>query len=387
MSQQTELSERVRRLSEVEPRVIPPLEDLARKLATGQSPRTKSFGLGLSKGALRDCFSDFVRFDARQRAVLDVKRLAERLGGYRVLAEILPASTVGAPPTPPVPAETHETPSIQRLLESRSFQAWARGATAETSRRVRACAGALLDGVDVSYAHLGARFFNDSKILRPKTDLHTILGGWLKSEFEIDGSLDDAFFNRGVYTNPTAVRVMVYGPIIYVKDGIRRTWIHDLWQAGEAAVLHLDHLNGATDFALTQAVAVHSSENESPFYDLVKNRDVDCAIYTEGYPNTAVCRLLRGLALPTIYHWGDTDVDGWRIAEQLNRCAPVRPWRCTLDDAKRLRDRLRPMDRIKCGRAREILLKSPAFPFRAELEFAVNNGWLEQEAWIPAEPA
>ncbi len=383
MSRQAEFIARLQHLLDVEPRLTPVLQDLTRRLAAG-SPASKTFPAEIDRNAVRACFGDFVRFNARDRAVLRVKKLAARLGGEAqlaaCLAAVLPAQATNADATKELRRE-HDNPAIERLLASRAFHNWAQDAADNTIQQATACAEALLERLDLSYSHAGARFFNDSKVLRPGAPLHQVLGGWLKQEFDLDGSLEDAFLRCGVFTNPTAVHAMIYGPVVYTKAGTERTWIHDLWQEGEAAILHLDHLDRADKFRLTTDCLVHSCENESPFYELVKRREVDCIVYTEGYPNSAVCSILQALHPPVIRHWGDTDVDGWLIAALLNRIAPVEPWRCTLADASRLAAALRPLDRIKRGRAREILLKDLSFPFRKELEFAINHGWLEQEAW------
>src|SRR5207245_613987 len=137
---------------------------------------------------------------------------------------------------------------------------------------------------------------------------------------------------HNVVENPTAIKVTLFGPLSYEKAGQRFDWIKQLWQLGETATLSWDNLRDVDAFAIelpsVASVEVVTCENETPFCRLVREQFAGVIIYTEGYPNAAVLRvleLLRGTNLDFL-HWGDTDFDGLRIAELLNRVRNVRLW-------------------------------------------------------------
>jgi len=124
-------------------------------------------------------------------------------------------------------------------------------------------------------------------------------------------------------------------------------------------------------------------ENESPFNQLL--RENMPSVYTAGFPNSAVKSFIALLAGEfELCHWGDTDPEGLEIAALLNNIKPVKLYRCEIEDCKRLKQALKELDERKRKRAMQIL-QVPTFPFRKELEFTINNGWLEQEAWTPFE--
>jgi hypothetical protein len=237
----------------------------------------------------------------------------------------------------------------------------------------------------VGLAELGARCYGNSKALRAAETRRFLAAGLAALE-----GIDEAAFEPtdilrrfGVCDNPTALKVTVFGPLRLRKRGRWLDWVAELHALGEAATLSLGNLDGVEAVDLPgDATPVHTCENETPFCRLVRERFQGTLVYTEGYPNSAVRRLLE-LLLPGVglRHWGDSDLDGLRIAALLGDTRPVQLWRCSLPDLERHRAALVPLTAQQDRRARQWLENQPGFRFRAELEFTLAHGWLEQESW------
>ncbi len=246
----------------------------------------------------------------------------------------------------------------------------------------------------VRAAELGARLCGDSKALLPG-ELRRLVGDWLlllDGQAEAGGAAArrQAFERHYVVDNPTAVKVLLFGPFVYRKDGSLLTWIRDLWRAGESAVLSLDNLRDVSEFTLdadSAETTVCTCENETPFCRLKEERCRGGLIYTEGFPNGAVMRVLHLLAVRSYEwrHWGDSDLAGLRIAAMVHQVHPVQLWRCDLAELARHRPFLRPLTDRQAQGARGFMRRHPAFPFAGELQFLAEHGWLEQESWRPAD--
>lgn len=234
----------------------------------------------------------------------------------------------------------------------------------------------------ITLSELGAKFFNDSKALR---------GGSLRQQLEHllrlqtdDTEIDTAaLFNAcGVIENPYTTHAAVFAPFAYcAQDGEWLDWPYRLWQRGEAALLAWETVRAITVLRFeAPCTELVTSENAAPFHRLVEMRRA--ALYTEGYPNAAVKTLLRHFAQAGVSncHWGDTDLDGYRIAEQIARILPTRFYAPPLDEKHRRRLlRLTPEQK---GRTERYLLAHPDFPYRNELCRTLEHGWLEQEQSI-----
>ncbi len=134
---------------------------------------------------------------------------------------------------------------------------------------------------------------------------------------------------------------------------------------------------------LTGAVTgVITSENAAPFHRLVEARASAVCVYTEGYPNLAVSRVLAHLAAAGLVarHWGDSDLDGLRIAACLARVIPLELY--APDPGALAHDRLRPLTAPQRARAQAYLDAHPDFPFRAALAATLQSGWVEQESFF-----
>ncbi len=231
----------------------------------------------------------------------------------------------------------------------------------------------------ITLSELGAKFFNDSKALRD---------GARRQQFEHLLRLDAgdeqsdsaALLNAsGVIENPYTTHAVVFAPFAYhTQDGAWLDWPLRLWQRNEAAILSWRTVRTIESLRFEEPCPVIvTSENAAPFHRLVEGRRA--ALYTEGYPNAAVKALLARCSQAGLsaLHWGDTDLDGYRIADQIARCLPTalhvpsplggRPLRLTHDQNRRLA---------------QFIDTHPDFPYLAELQHTLLCGWLEQEQSI-----
>ncbi|VGO17599.1 hypothetical protein PDESU_06198 [Pontiella desulfatans] len=236
---------------------------------------------------------------------------------------------------------------------------------------------------------LGAMFFNDSKILRSGTP-RKLLGGIMNARLgteDTPGNREIALQQFGVIDNPATTTVTLFAPLELIRDGQPDRWIVERFIAGEPVTLNSYNLEGVEAISLrTGHESVITSENAAPFYELVAERPKAILIYTGGYPNAAVCRLLRllGEAGASCRHWGDTDPDGYLIAALIDRYIDTTLYRCTIDDVMRHKEHLKPLDSANSTRGRRILKTQPRFKFRQELQLTLDtNQWLEQERWLP----
>ncbi len=256
-------------------------------------------------------------------------------------------------------------PLLRSLLETASF-------LLETS-------------VPTTLSKLGSQFFNDSKILRSGTP-RKLLGGLLNHRLGNDDTpemRDIALQQFNVIDNPATTLATLFGAIGLVRNGKEENWIADRFNAGEPVTLNSYNLEGV-DAVRIDCDTVITSENAAPFHELVNERPNAILLYTGGYPNAAVCRLLRLLheAGATCRHWGDTDPDGFMIAALLDRYIETALFRCGIEDIQRHKADLKPLDLIQLQRGRQLLKSQPHFKFRRELTHTLEHSyWLEQERW------
>jgi hypothetical protein len=163
--------------------------------------------------------------------------------------------------------------------------------------------------------------------------------------------------------------------------------VKTLWNMGEAALLSLENLDAIEKIELPDDCTIYTCENESPFANMVRKRHPGLVIYTQGFPNTAVCRLYRVLAIQhpdnKRLHWGDTDLAGLQIASILHVIASLQLWRFALGDVAQRRESLIPLDEQTNMRINQVLASAKEFPFRENLQFTSLHGWLEQERFEP----
>lgn len=231
----------------------------------------------------------------------------------------------------------------------------------------------------ITLSELGAQCLNDSKALRTGR-LRQALELLLRVRSDAADAPDrNVLAEAGVIDNPYTTHAVVHAPFAYrPRSGSAwEDWPFRLWRQGEAAVLSWETVRriGAVRFEEPCAGLV-TSENAAPFLRLVEGRVP--GVYTEGYPNAAVKTLLARFAEAgaTAAHWGDTDLDGYRIAEQVGQCLPTRlhPLPANLPPG-----RFRPLTPEQRVRTERYVAAHPDFPFRDELRLTLTRGWLEQE--------
>jgi len=243
----------------------------------------------------------------------------------------------------------------------------------------------LSDHEPLGMADFSARCFADSKVLKTTPSLVRRLADWLLLLRDAE-STDEArrlvWAAYGVVENFTAIKATLFGPLEYVKHGERFDWIAQLHARGETATLSWDNLRGIDALVLPAETPVITCENETPFNALIREGLPALCIYTAGYPNMVITRLLHLLPAETsIQHWGDTDLDGLRIAAMLHQIRSVRLWRCDLAEVQRHRSVLLPLLPDRLRKAEAFRENHPDFPFLDELAFTIAYGWLEQERW------
>lgn len=232
----------------------------------------------------------------------------------------------------------------------------------------------------ITLSELGALFFKDSKALR-SGPLRQCLEALLQL---INGaSTDDPanlLRNNNIVENPYTTQAVVFIPFAYTtSDGARLDWPHALWLRGEAATLSWQSIRNMKAVELPEpCTTITTSENAAPFLRLVESRRP--ALYTEGYPNDAVCRLLHLFAQAglTACHWGDTDLDGYRIAWQVSRHIPL-TLAVTPELLRRRAASHIPLNPSQCQRLEAHLSAHPEFPYNRQLRHTLEHGWLEQE--------
>jgi hypothetical protein len=238
----------------------------------------------------------------------------------------------------------------------------------------------------ITLSQLGSDVFNDSKALR---------GGPLLAQ--LDKILRLAFDQPdlpaaelraacGIIDNPYTSHAVVFAPFVFAThDGLVYDFPRRLFDAEQAAVLPWETVRRIRRIDAAPGLKLVTSENAAPFHTLVA-RGIP-ALYTEGYPNTAVRALLRRFAEAgaRAEHFGDTDLDGYRIAEQVSRVIPL--------DGLFRHDRLaalpcKPLDAAQRDRLGTFIDRHPGFRFLDALRHTLSRGWAEQEAsaWWNAPP-
>ena len=235
-------------------------------------------------------------------------------------------------------------------------------------------------------------WFGDSKLLRAGA-VHGQLLHILRAISGGDAETTDSelFARFGIEENPYTSHVVAFVPFVYYVPGgthggdemLDYPW--RLFNRGEACVLSLETVRGIERVELRpphggpDCRRIVTSEHAAPFRGLV-SRSVP-AVYTEGYPNFAVQRLLRLFAKAGLRaeHAGDGDLDGYRIADLVASCIPVD--RIVADDVRRDGLPRRQLSASARTRLESWLAVNQDSPHASALRETISIGWLEQESF------
>lgn len=285
--------------------------------------------------------------------------------------------------------------AICELAENDSVRRFVRQDDASASIFVKLVQGAVqrVGASDpATLSQLGSDWFGDSKLLRAGA-VHGQLLHILRAISGGDAETTDSelFARFGIEENPYTSHVVAFVPFVYYVPGgthggdemLDYPW--RLFNRGEACVLSLETVrcierveprppHGGPDCR-----RIVTSENAAPFRGLV-SRSVP-AVYTEGYPNFAVQRLLRLFAKAGLRaeHAGDGDLDGYRIADLVASCIPVD--RIVADDARMDGLPRRPLSAVSRTRLESWLAVNQNSPHASALRKTLSIGWLEQESF------
>ena len=240
----------------------------------------------------------------------------------------------------------------------------------------------------ITVSDLGARFFKDSKSLR-QGELRTLLIRWLRFFEPESASLEeiDLLAKHHILHDRLTVNAVLYGPIIYEKNGKTFDWIYQLYQQGETATIGWSNIQDIDKIYLQKQDSfipdLITCENEAPFSSLIHQKKHSCLLFTSGFPSSAVQKLYRLLAplAANCYHWGDSDPAGLRIAAIMYKLYPLQLYRCDVSVLQKHKKKLLPLTQQQKNDILNILVNQPNFPFSDELLFTLDNGWLEQEGW------
>lgn len=385
---------------EREPGIAPYLEVLARKFVrAGTIPKSITLGADPEEPGVRRALefifggSDrkdgklLVRLPEHLRTAEAMQALADRLG---IVAEPDAGNDRAAALATAVLRQGLNYPQYAEMLNglrsteelTRLFQ---KHADAEKRLQGLLWAVAKLEAnrSAITLSQLGAEALNDSKALRSGAwlKLLVVMLAWLADD---DVAPPERVLARfGVVDNPYTTLALLYGPVAY-EDASGRVWDWpaQLHAAGKALALTWAQVQGMQKlYPVSPVAGVITSENAAPFHHLVESRALSVCVYTEGYPNAAVMRVLELLAQAGLRarHWGDTDLDGLRIAGYVARVIPVELHISLQGMDKTFRDRLIPLTDVQRRRANAYLAAHPEFRFRDALVDTLRHGWLEQE--------
>ena len=231
----------------------------------------------------------------------------------------------------------------------------------------------------VTLSQLGADILGDSKSLRTGTRrmvFERVLCAVAGMDADECGREVSAWF--GIEENPFTSFVTVFAPFSFTLDtGELFAYPAEMFRMGLAVQLPRQTVVRIRDVRLDVRQIV-TSENAAPFETLVRE-NVPC-LYTEGYPNGAVIRLLELFAEQgvTVDHAGDGDLDGFIIAERISKAITVR--RVIADEfaADEALPR-RPVSPQTHSRWDAYLATHPDFAHAFSLRIAMERGWIEQE--------
>ena len=284
-----------------------------------------------------------------------------------------------------IDAIEEEQAPLKRMLVTKGEEA----ANACCFQTAAAVQFVLQNTVPITVSELGARFFHDSKVLR-QGELRALFLLWLRF-VSVDNEMlekdEDLLASYHVQSNRLTVDAVLYGPVIYEKNGKIFDWIDTLYRQGEPATIGWSNIHNIDKMYFRDAEngppELICCENEAPFSKLMRQKTLQCLLFTSGFPGSAVQKIYSLLApqAAACYHWGDSDPAGLRIAAIMHSIYRLQLYRCDLQTLERHKAFLIPLTQKQKDICLHLLVSTPDFPFAEELLFTLENGWLEQESW------
>lgn len=240
----------------------------------------------------------------------------------------------------------------------------------------------------ITLSQLGSDCFNDSKKLRTGA-LRRQLVNMLSILSGHDPNDERSVFGHfGIVDNPYTTSVTAFIPMAFITNSdVQFEFPRRLYEEGMACQLPLETIQNiaGVGWARSVSMTVTTCENAAPFARMVEKR-IPC-IYTEGYPNYCVKRLLTGLRIAGVkcVHEGDADLDGFRIAGEVAKTIPVE--RVVAADALSIaveRDLPVgiPLADAQRARAEAFLAGTPDFAYAKAIRKMLDWGrWIEQESF------
>ena len=241
----------------------------------------------------------------------------------------------------------------------------------------------------ITISELGARFCNDSKALR-QGELRSLVVQWLwlcRPDSDMLEQEENLWVSYNVVSDRLTVNAVLFGPVLYEKNGKTYDWIYQLYRQGEPATVSWSNIHDIDRMYWKKqgekVPVLISCENEAPFSSLMRQELNQALLFTSGFPGSAVQKLYQLLAprAATCYHWGDSDPAGLHIAAILHSLFPLQLYRCDLTSLQHHKHSLLSLSQKQRDAAMHLLVNHPDFPFADELLFTLENGWLEQESW------
>lgn len=262
--------------------------------------------------------------------LVDVQALARFLG-RRTYADQLKQTTEQLEPL------KAEFPVILEVIERWSSMAKVRGlgpqdsgAWIDAAKVIRACAARSQEAIAAPVREFSARLFLDSKRIEALTpQLDILLSG---SAEDSPRAAPQVWQELGLFREEHPV--LLAGHVHIARD--RSTGLIDAPYMGLPAATILRVISSVTE--------VITIENKTTFHSEAKRRQDDkvLLIYTAGMPSPAwramYGRLLESLPPTTpVYHWGDVDEGGFRIASTIAAAArgagfSLQPYRMSPED-------------------------------------------------------
>ncbi len=232
-------------------------------------------------------------------------------------------------------------------------------------------------------SQVGSDILGDSKSLRSGTRrevfervLSAVAG------MDAESNRRDVLARLGIEDNPFTSSVTVFAPFSFsLTTGEEFDYPERLFHVGLAVQLPRQTVLRIREVRPADGLdRIVTSENAAPFERIVR-LGVPC-LYTEGYPNTAVFRLLELLSDQGIVadHAGDGDLDGFLIADQIAKAITVQ--RVIADElaGSDMVSRRPVVPRMR-GRWEAYLNAHNNFTHARSLRIAIERGWPEQESY------